>query len=329
MSRAEIKALAKQQLGGGVFANPWLMAVATVFIMGAISGLANLIPVVGSIGVLVVAGPLAYGLNYIFLKQARDRQPVNIGDLFKGFTSDFGDNFLLGFMSGLFIALWSLLFVIPGIVKTYAYSMAYYIKLDHPEYKWRQCLDQSQAMMKGYKMTLFVQDLSFIGWYIVGSFCLGVGTLWAQAYLTAARAQFYNSLVGWNGTQQQYDPYAGQYQQPQYQQAAPQQPQYQQYAPQQPQYQQPAAPQYPQYQQPAAPQYPQYQQPAAPQYPQYQQPAAPQYPQYQQPVAPQYPQYQQPAAPQYPQYQQPVAPQYPQYQQPAAPQQPQDQQINP
>jgi len=294
MSRAEIKALAKQQLGGGIFQTPWLMAVATVFIMGAISGLANLIPVVGSIGVLVVAGPLAYGLNYIFLKQARDRQPINIGDLFKGFSDDFGDNFLLGFMSGLFVALWSLLFVIPGIVKTYAYSMAYYIKLDHPEYKWRQCLDQSQAMMKGYKMTLFVQDLSFIGWYIVGSFCLGVGTLWAQAYLTAARAQFYNSLVGWNasGQQQYQNPYAGQ-QQYQYQQP------YQQY-----QYQQPAAPQYPQYQQPAAPQYPQYQQPAAPQYPQYQQPAAPQYPQYQQPAAPQYPQYQQPAAPQQPAEQQ-------------------------
>ena len=246
MSRAEIKALAKQQLGGGVFANPWLMAVATVFIMGAISGLANLIPVVGSIGVLVVAGPLAYGLNYIFLKQARDGKPIQIGDLFKGFERDFGDNFLLGFMSGLFVALWSMLFVIPGIVKTYAYSMAYYIKLDHPEYKWRQCLDESQAMMKGYKMTLFVQDLSFIGWYIVGSFCLGVGTLWAQAYLTAARAQFYNSLVGWNasGQQQYQNPYAGQ-QQYQYQQP------YQQY-----QYQQPAAPQYPQYQQPAAPQQP-------------------------------------------------------------------------
>ena len=299
MSRAELKALARQQLGGGIFTNPWLMAVLTVFLVSVVTGLANLIPLVGAIGVLVVTGPLGYGLNYIFLKQARDGQPVKIADLFKGFENDFGDNFLLGFMSGLFVALWSLLLVVPGIVKTYAYSMAYYIKLDHPEYKWRQCLDQSQAMMKGYKMTLFVQDLSFIGWYIVGSFCLGVGTLWAQAYLTAARAQFYNSLVGWNGTQQQYDPYAGQYQQPQYQQAAPQQPQYQQYAPQQPQYQQ------------------------------YQQPAAPQYPQYQQPAAPQYPQYQQPVAPQYPQYQQPAAPQYPQYQQPAAPQQPQDQQINP
>ena len=277
MSRAELKALARQQLGGGIFTNPWLMAVLTVFLVSVVTGLANLIPLVGAIGVLVVAGPLGYGLNYIFLKQARDGQPVKIADLFKGFENDFGDNFLLGFMSGLFVALWSMLFVIPGIVKAYAYSMAYYIKLDHPEYKWRQCLDESQAMMKGYKMTLFVQDLSFIGWYIVGSFCLGVGTLWAEAYMTATRAQFYNSLVGWNaaGRQQYQNPYAGQ------QQA--QQP-YQQY-----QYQQPAAPQYPQYQQPAAPQYPQYQQPAAPQYPQYQQPAAPQYPQYQQPVAPQQP----------------------------------------
>lgn len=210
MTRQELKALAKQQLGGGIFKSPWMMAVVAFVIYTAITGAAS--SIVPGIGALLVVGPLTYGLNYILLKQARDHQPIQLGDLFKGFSNDFGGTFLLGLMTGLFTALWSLLFVIPGIVKAYAYSMAYYVKLDHPDYTWRQCMDQSQVMMKGYKMTLFIQDLSFIGWMIVGSFCFGIGVLWVQPYQMATRAQFYNALVGWQAAAQYQDPY--QYQNP-------------------------------------------------------------------------------------------------------------------
>ncbi len=72
--------------------------------------------------------------------------------------------------------------------------MSFYIKADHPEYDWRQCINESKAMMYGHKWELFVLDLSFIGWMIVGALCLGIGTLWATAYQSAARAQFYESL---------------------------------------------------------------------------------------------------------------------------------------
>ena len=206
MTRAQIKALAREQLGGGIFKSPWLMALAACAISSILIGAAG--SILWGLASLIVTGPLGYGLAYILLKQARDRQPIQLGDLFKGFSTDFKNTFLLGLMMGIFIALWSMLFVIPGIVMSYAYSMAYYIKLDHPEYTWKECLNQSKAMMKGYKMTLFVQDLSFIGWFIVGSLCFGVGTLWVVPYQAAARAQFYNALVGW---QPQYvDPYAQQ-----------------------------------------------------------------------------------------------------------------------
>jgi len=206
MTRAQLKARARMQLGNGIFTNPWLMAVLVSFIHGAVMGVGSNIPA----GALILIGPMSYGMAYVFLKQARDNQPINVGDLFKGFVNDFGGTFMIGLMTGLFTALWSLLFVIPGIVKAYSYSMAYYIKLDHPEYNWRQCMNESQAIMQGYKMTLFVQDLSFIGWMIVGSFALGIGTLWVIPYMQATRAQFYNSLVGW---QPAYygDPYAQQY----------------------------------------------------------------------------------------------------------------------
>lgn len=143
------------------------------------------------IGALLVVGPLEYGMAYIFLKQARDHQPVQLGDMFRGFQDDFGGTFLIGLMTSLFTFLWSLLFVIPGIVKAYAYSMAYYIKLDHPDYGWKACIDESRRLMDGHKWEKFVLDLSFLGWIIVGSLCLGVGTLWVTPYMEAANAQFY------------------------------------------------------------------------------------------------------------------------------------------
>ena len=73
--------------------------------------------------------------------------------------------------------------------------MSYYIKLDNPELGANDCITASRKLMKGHKWQLFVLDLSFIGWYIVGMLCFGVGVLWVQAYHEVARAEFYNSLV--------------------------------------------------------------------------------------------------------------------------------------
>lgn len=196
MNRKEIKEKAKEQLGRQIFGEKWLMGLLVCVIVAAISGLVGgLTSFIGGIGGLVIMGPLAYGLSYIFLKQSRDGEKMQIADLFSGFTGDFLQNFLIGLMIDIFVALWSLLFVIPGIVKYYAYSMAYYIKADHPEYDWRQCINESKALTKGHKGELFVLDLSFLGWLIVGALCLGVGTLWVAPYMAAAKSQFYQALV--------------------------------------------------------------------------------------------------------------------------------------
>lgn len=102
----------------------------------------------------------------------------------------------------IFIALWSLLLVVPGIIKALGWSMAYYIKVEHPEYTWKQCLDASTALTNGHKGDLFVLHLSFIGWYFVGSLCLGVGTLWVMPYHQATLTQCYHWLKS-----QQYSTY--------------------------------------------------------------------------------------------------------------------------
>lgn len=194
MTRAELKFRAKAQLGNGIFRDNWLYAVITILIQGILAYAINCIPGIGTVAAIIITGPITYGLCKLFLKQARDNEKMNIGGIFDGFKDDFGETFLIGFLQSIFIFLWSLLFVIPGIVKSYAYSMSYFIKADHPEYNWRDCINESKKITQGHKMELFVLDLSFIGWLIVGSICCGVGTLWVSAYRQATIAQFYETI---------------------------------------------------------------------------------------------------------------------------------------
>lgn len=191
MSNSELRAKAREQLKG-IFTENWLLAIVVLLIQAAILGAAA---TVGGIGTIIVTGALSVGVAGLFLSLARGKESIELGDMFKGFSNDFGGNLLLGLLYTLFIALWSLLFVIPGIVKSYSYAMCFYIKNDHPDYDWKQCIDKSREMMSGNKWKLFCLDLSFIGWYIVGALCLGIGTLWVDAYHTAARANFYAALA--------------------------------------------------------------------------------------------------------------------------------------
>ena len=192
MKRKEIKAAARKQLGSGIFKNNWLLALLVLVIGAALTYVAGIFC---GIGTILVAGPINYALAKMFLKQSRDNEKMKIGEIFDGFKDDYGGTLILDFLKGLFVVLWSLLLVVPGLIKSYSYAMATYIKADHPEYGWKQCITESRKMMNGNKWKLFIQDLSFIGWYIVGGICFGVGTLWVNAYYTAARSQFYLSLV--------------------------------------------------------------------------------------------------------------------------------------
>ena len=222
VTRKELKQRAKAQLGGGIFTSRWLTALLVCFVAslllgalnvpGAISGALqtaktisegstsvsihfSLFGSLGSIVFLLLSGPLAYGLNRMFLKQARDNEDMVFADLFKGFSDDFVGNIVLALATTLFTSLWSLLFVIPGIVKAFAYSQVYYIKADHPDYDWKACINESKRLMQGHKGELFVLYLSFIGWFFVGALCLGIGTLWVEPYLEATKAHFYQNLL--------------------------------------------------------------------------------------------------------------------------------------
>ena len=187
---SELRANARKQLGGGIFKTPWLMMLLVGLILSVVSGASAAIYV----GPILLAGAIDYALVRITVKRAVTEQEVDFGDLIVGFKENFGQVFLLGFLKGLFTALWSLLFVIPGIVKFYAYGMATYLQQKEPGKDWKVCLDESQAMMKGHKGQLFCLDLSFIGWYIVGAICFGIGVFFVIPYHTMARANFYLAL---------------------------------------------------------------------------------------------------------------------------------------
>jgi len=194
MTRKEIKAKARAQLGGNIFSGNWLYAVLVILILGALMALPNGILGVGTVGVIIITGPLTYGVAKMFLKQSRDGAQMNVVEMFDGFKDDISGTIFLNVVIAVFTFLWSLLFVIPGIIKGYSYSMAYFVKADHPEFTYKQCIDESMRITNGHKMELFILDLSFIGWFIVGSICFGFGTLWVTAYQNAAKAQFYETI---------------------------------------------------------------------------------------------------------------------------------------
>ena len=187
---------AREQLGGKIFAQNWLMVLVATLIYGAITGVAGSISV--GIGAIIVSGPLVFGLSRVMIKRARNQGEVELGDLFNGFTECFGGSLILDLLTKIFVALWSILFLIPGLVKTYSYAMAPFILQDDPSKNWKQCLDESRAMMNGYKWKLFCLDFSFIGWYILGGLCFGIGTIFVIPYHEMARANFYLDLVGNN-----------------------------------------------------------------------------------------------------------------------------------
>ena len=190
----ELRQRARQTLGNGIFKNEWIFALLVSLIAEAIIAFTSTFLLC-----LLIIGIVSIGLNKYYLCRSRNNIKYdNFGILLDGVKGDVAGNLILGLLVTIFTALWSLLFVIPGIVKSYAYSMAYYIKIDHPEYTATQAIDESRKLMNGNKMRLFLLDLSFIGWLIVGALCFGIGSLWVSAYMDATHAEFYRDLINDN-----------------------------------------------------------------------------------------------------------------------------------
>jgi len=98
------------------------------------------------------------------------------------------------FLTKLYIFLWSLLFIIPGIVKGYQYKFVSYLLAENPKLTTSEALDLSTEMTYGHKMDLLIMDLSFIGWYLLGALCFGLGVFFVNPYRDTSFAMLYLKL---------------------------------------------------------------------------------------------------------------------------------------
>lgn len=143
---------------------------------------------------ILVLGPVSMGYYAFSLRLSRGCE-VTATMPYRVFTNGAYGRFTLAFfMMNLFITLWSLLFIIPGIVKAYAYYLMAFIMTDHPEMGWKEAIAESKRMMRGHKMELFVLHLSFFGWLVLTVLTMGILMIYVLPYMQQAEANFYRAL---------------------------------------------------------------------------------------------------------------------------------------
>lgn len=181
--RAEIKRQANEN-----FSNQYWISVGAWLLFIIISA------AVPFIGQLLLLPPLLVGYCSFTTKIYRGRQG-DVGDMFSDGFNDYGRNLGGVLWMELFIALWSLLFIIPGIIKALAYFMTPYILADSKNVPATEALKLSMRMTEGYKGEIFVMGLSFIGWAILSGITFGiVGIFYAGPYMSTSFAGLYHEL---------------------------------------------------------------------------------------------------------------------------------------
>lgn len=179
--------------GSSGISNWWLerVGVPRMIFFSIGTALAVLLLVVGFR--VFVGAPLSVGGRTYFLKGMEgEADPVHLAWVFK--SSAYLNVVKTMFMRGLYTFLWTLLLIIPGIVKSYAYRMVPYILSEEPDLEAEEAIRRSMDMTYGHKWSMFVLDLSFIGWYILGALMLGIGIFFVHPYYEATHAQLYGTL---------------------------------------------------------------------------------------------------------------------------------------
>ncbi len=135
---------------------------------------------------------LTAGFYFYILKIVRNKNIVK-EDLFK-FIGNVLPIVTISLLTTIFVFLFSLLFIIPGIIVALSYAMSLYIYIDNPNKTPMECLSQSKIMMNGYKMDYLVFCLSFLGWILLGLLTFGIALIWAIPYINVAQALYYDEL---------------------------------------------------------------------------------------------------------------------------------------
>lgn len=208
MNRIEIKNKAKQDIRGNIlkiFVILMLIYGVSLIVSGIVGGImsvmglaqsntirANLVATALTFVMTAILAPISLSLNKIFLNIS-DGIEVKYSDLLWGFEH-IGKAICLYFRVFIFTYLWTLLFIIPGIIKSYSYSMSYFVMADNPEMTAKQAMQESMRLMQGHKMELFILQMSFIGWILLSCMTLGILFVYVVPYMETATANFYREL---------------------------------------------------------------------------------------------------------------------------------------
>lgn len=182
----------------------WTLAVGTFFVYGLIIGGLQvnysyfnmfgghlITPFTGIIS-LIIGGPLTLGAAIFSLAISRN-QEARFEQLFKGFNN-FGTALGAYLLIAIFVLLWMILLIIPGIIAALSYAMTFYIIADEPSIQIMDAINKSKKMMYGYKMKLFCLYLRFLGWLLVCILTFGIGFLWLVPYVKVSVAKFYDDI---------------------------------------------------------------------------------------------------------------------------------------
>ena len=156
-----------------------------------------------------IFNPLEVGCKKYYLRNLNE--PAQVGNIGYAFDNNYKNITKTMFFRDLFTVLWTLLFIIPGIVKSYEYQMIPYLLADNPQMTKEQAFEESKRMMQGQKWKAFVLDLSFIGWNILSALTLGIlGIFYVQPYMDATHVAVYEALrYGMPYNNAQYGSYNG------------------------------------------------------------------------------------------------------------------------
>ena len=186
-TRPEIKETAKANMKQN-----WGQSVAVMLLFSVITVVLSY--VTAGLGMMLLVPVISIAANGYFVRSYRGFQ-VTVSDWFSDMFNNFGRRLGGYYWMGLFIYLWSLLFMIPGIVKGIAYSMTPYILADCPNVRAKDALKLSMRMTQGYKADIFVTLLSFLGWLILSAFTFGIlEIVYVGPYMNTTMAGVYEEL---------------------------------------------------------------------------------------------------------------------------------------
>jgi uncharacterized membrane protein len=169
------------------------MAVVTlVYVL--VNGISSSVPKLGMAIGLVIGGPLALGYTSLILAVKRGKE-LKIAQLFDGF-SRFVDALVAYLLMTVFVILWSLLLIVPGIIAALSYAMTYFLLADNPGLDGLGAMRKSKQLMIGHKMRLCTLGLRFIGWIALGILTFGIGFFWIIPYMAMTFAAFYEDIAG-------------------------------------------------------------------------------------------------------------------------------------